>query len=95
MAAEYDFIVVNGEEVIVIEVKTAVSTSKLDTFINKLNIFKKYFPEYSEKKVYGAVAYIKATKELLESAKEKGLFLIQAPGCERIVSPFLDISRWL
>ena len=84
--AEYDFIVANGEEVIVVEVKTAVSSSKLDSFMNKLNIFKKHFPEYSDKKVYGAVAYVKATKELLENAKEKGLFLIQAPGGENSVT---------
>ena len=54
--------------------------------MNKLNLFKKYFPEYSDKKIYGAVAYVKANKELLESAEEKGLFLIQAPGGENSVT---------
>ena len=77
--AEYDFVLINGEEVIVIEVKTTISSSKLDTFLDKLKAFKQYFPEYKDKKIYGGVAYINADKGLLQGAKENGLFLIQAP----------------
>ena len=88
--AEYDFVLINGEEVIIIEVKTTVSSSKLDVFLNKLRLFKKYFPEYKDKKIYGGVAYINADKGLLESARENGLFLIQAPGGESNVTKIIN-----
>ena len=86
LEAEYDFVLINGNEVIVIEVKTTVSSSKLNTFLDKLRSFKKYFPEYGNKKVYGGVAYIKADKELIENAKKNGLYLIQAPGGENNIT---------
>ena len=84
--AEYDFVLINGNEIIVIEVKTTVSSSKLNTFLNKLKNFKKYFPEYRDKNVYGGVAYINASRELIENAEENRLFLIQAPGGENNVT---------
>ena len=90
LEAEYDFIVANGDEVVIIEVKTTVSSHKLDSFIQKLQLFKKHFPEYRDKKVYGGVAYIKADKELLENALEEGLFLIQAPGGENKVTTIVN-----
>ena len=88
--AEYDFIIANGEEVIVIEVKTTVSSSKLDTFIDKLQLFKKRFPEYGDKKIYGGIAYIKANRELRENAERMGFFLIQAPGGENSVTSIMN-----
>ena len=84
--AEYDFVLANGDEVIVIEVKTTVSSPKLDNFLVKLRNLKTDLPEYSNKKIYGGVAYINASKKLIENAEKYGLFLIQAPGGENKVS---------
>ena len=84
--AEYDFIIPDGNIVIVVEVKNTFSSNKLDTFMDKLNRFKEYFPEYGKCKIYGAIAYVKAKKELLENAQEYGLYLIQAPGGENNVT---------
>lgn len=89
--AEYDFIVVNGKEVIVIEVKTTVSSNKLDALMDKLKHFRKRFPEHNNKKLYGGVAYIKANKTLLQRIEKAGLFKIQAPSGKnhvtRIINP--------
>ena len=84
--AEYDFILPNGEVVIVVEVKTTVSSNKLDSFIDKLRRFKGYCSEFSKHKIYGAIAYVKADRELLKNAQDHGLYLIQAPGGENNVT---------
>ena len=83
---EYDFVIPNGDIVIVVEVKTAVSSNKLDSFIKKLNQFKEYNPIYKNHKVYGAIAYMRASEKLLEEAKKYGLYLIKAPGGENDVT---------
>ena len=56
---------------------------------------KKRFNEYSDKKVYGAVAYIKADKELLENAAREGLFLIQAPSGENSVTTIVNPDSFI
>ena len=84
--AEYDFIIPNGEIVIVVEVKTTFSSHKLDTFVKKLKLFREKCLEYKNHKIYGAIAYIKADKILLEEAEKYGFFCIQAPGGESDVT---------
>ena len=60
---EFDIIVHNGSEIIVVEVKTTLDVKKVDHFIEKLKDFKMVFTEYADKKIYGAVAFIIADSE--------------------------------
>ena len=94
--AEFDLIASNGDEMVVVEVKTTLSNDKVDEFIQKIEKFDKSgFPTYKEgKKVYGAMAYLevyertKRAKKREQSkgedsairAARKGLWLIEAPG---------------
>ena len=78
--AEYDLVVINGLEAVIVEVKTTLSNDKLDQFIEKLNKVREHFSEISDKKIYAGIAYMSADKNSDKRAEEKGLFLIKAPG---------------
>lgn len=78
--AEFDIIAVNGKEVVVVEVKTTLQLSQVKYFIKKLEKFTKWRPEYKNKKVYGAVAYLKANAGSDKYAKKQKLFVIKATG---------------
>ena len=77
---EYDIVAINGEEVVVVEVKTTLRMRDLDHFISKLKMFKKIWYEYADKKIYGTVAYLKANEGTDRNAQRKGLFVIRATG---------------
>ncbi|MCY4643548.1 MAG: hypothetical protein OXB88_02930 [Bacteriovoracales bacterium] len=77
---EYDLIAINGSEVVVVEVKTTLSVKDVDHFIEKLQHFKKVFPEYKDRKIFGAVAYLKANEGAGKNSEKKGLFVIRATG---------------
>ena len=77
---EFDILVHNGDEIIVVEVKTTLDVDKVKHFIEKLTHFKKAFPEYNTKKIYGAVAYIVADASSDKYAEHQKLFVIKATG---------------
>ncbi|PID87925.1 MAG: hypothetical protein CSB06_02340, partial [Bacteroidia bacterium] len=54
--AEYDAILANGSEVVIVEVKTKLRKKDVEYFTKKLSEVKNYMPEYTNKKVYGAMA---------------------------------------
>jgi len=78
--AEFDMIAVNGEEVVVVEVKTTLNVRKVNEFIAKMTTFKGWFGQYRDKKVYGAIAFIKADASSDEYAQKNKLFVIRAVG---------------
>ena len=78
--AEYDLIAVNGSEIVVFEIKTTFSIENLYTLVEKLMRVRERFPEYRDKKIYGGIAYLKASENAVQLAQERGLFLIKAPG---------------
>ena len=88
---EFDLVAMNGKEIVVIEVKTTLTKEKVEKFINKLKIFKKYFSEHRDKVLYGGVAFLcePENEEVGDAAKyseENGLFVILSPGGEGNVS---------
>ena len=89
---EYDLIVVNGAEIVVVEVKTTLSAEKLNIFVDKMVRFKKNFPEYSDKNIYGGVAYIEADGDSAKNAEKEGLFVIEAPGGPTSVSTIINVQ---
>ena len=52
----------------------------VDRFIRRLNEFPELMPEYAERRIYGAVAYLKAYQESDVRAERLGLFVIRATG---------------
>ena len=77
---EFDIIAINGDEIVVVEVKTTLRSEDLENFMNKLKFFKKIFPVYSNLTIYGAVAYLKENEGMASRSEKKGLFVIRATG---------------
>ena len=77
---EIDLLAINGKEVVAVEVKTTLRIEDVNDFIEDLKVFKKAFPEYKDKIIYGAVAFLTANEESDKYAYRKGLFVIKATG---------------
>ena len=77
---EFDIIAINGSEIVIIEVKTTLRPEDIRNFLKKLKQAKNWMPEYSDKKVYGAIAFISEDSGTVAMAEKKGLFVIRATG---------------
>ena len=77
---EFDILVVNGTEIVVVEVKTTLRPSDVSYFLEALKGFKKYCPQYKFHAVYGAVAYLRSDAKAASYSEGKGLFVIRATG---------------
>ena len=77
---EFDIIAVNGDEVVVVEVKTTLKVKDVDYFKTKMDRFTDLCSEYKGKKIYGAVAYLKADQSSNKYAERQGFFVIRATG---------------
>ncbi|WP_133510340.1 hypothetical protein [Candidatus Thiosymbion oneisti] len=77
---EFDIIAHNGEEIVIVEVKTTLRVGPVEKFIAHLHRAKHYLPEYSAHTVLGAVAYLRAEQASDQYAQNQGLFVIRATG---------------
>ena len=77
---EVDILALNGDEVVAVEVKTTLKVRHVDRYLSVLEKFGEVLPEYRERKVYGAVAYLRADESSDEYAEGRGLFVIRATG---------------
>ena len=77
---EFDIIAINGSEIVIIEVKTTLRPEDVRDFVKKLKQAKNWMPEYADKKVYGAVAFLTDDSGTSAMAEKKGLFVIRATG---------------
>ena len=77
---EFDILAVNGEEVVVVEVKTTLRSEDVTRFLGKLAKFTVYQPVYKGKKILGAVAYLTVDHDVELYAERQGLFVIRATG---------------
>ncbi len=77
---EFDIIVANGKEVVIVEVKTVLAPKDLHHFLSNLQDFKSYFPKFKADTLYGAVAYLKSEGKAHVLSEREGLFVIKAVG---------------
>jgi len=77
---EWDVLLVDGAELVAVEVKSRFRPADLDRVEEKLAKFKKAFPQYDGYRVYGAVAAIKFDAGLERRAPKRGLFVFQPSG---------------
>ena len=77
---EFDILAVNGEEVVVVEVKTTPKVDDVDYFVERLQDFPELMPEFADRRTYGAVAYLKADGSVTVHAGRQGLYVIRATG---------------
>ena len=77
---EIDILALNGEETVAVEVKTTLRPNDVKRFLAKLSEFNEWFPEYRERRLYGAMAYLEADDSATRNAARMGLFVIRATG---------------
>ena len=63
-----------------VEVQTTLKVPDVDRFVGRLNEFPELMPEYASRRIYGAVAYLKAHQQSDVRAERLGLFVIRATG---------------
>ena len=77
---EYDIVVANGKEIVVVEVKTTLKVKHVKYFLEDLKKFPVRVPRFKDEVVYGAVAYLRAEEEVTRYSEKQGLFVIRATG---------------
>ena len=77
---EFDIIAVDGDTLVVVEVKTTLRLRDINHFIKKLEIFKEIFPRYASLNVIGAMAWLKANEGGKQRVIKEGLLAIRATG---------------
>ena len=77
---EYDIIAVNGEEIVVVEVKTTLRVQDVKDFLESLGKVTTRMSHYKHKTIYGAMAWLRADSNAEVYAERQGLFVIRATG---------------
>ena len=77
---EIDILAMNGEELVAVEVKTTLKVRDVDHFLDTLRHLTRLQPDYANRAIYGAVAYLKADEAANTYAERQGLFVIRATG---------------
>ena len=76
---EIDAILVGQDSVVVMEAKSKLTVNKIEKFIDsRLNRFTEMFPYFADKKIYGAVGYLKAVENAVEFAMNEGLLVVRS-----------------
>ena len=79
--AEADIFIENGEYAIPVEIKTRLTEKSIDGHIERIETIRRYFDDRGDKrKLLGAVAGGMVTKNALEYAHDKGLFVLVQSG---------------
>ena len=63
------------KEVFVVEIKSHLQQRELTQVLKTLAQFPEFFPEHSDKKLYGMVVAVDASKEMQQKVIEEGLYL--------------------
>lgn len=74
---EIDLLLTNDDEIVAIEVKTTLKVENVSEFLVDLRQFFDFFPQYKGRRLYGAVATIKAEEDSDRYAYKQGLFVIK------------------
>jgi hypothetical protein len=74
---EIDILLLNGAELVAVEVKSMMNGSDINKWIKKLGQFREFFPQYRNHKIYGAVASLEFGGNADRFAHKKGLFVLR------------------
>ncbi len=77
---EFDIIAFNGNDVVIVEVKTTLRLDDVKEFIYKLNHIKEWSPRYTENRIIGAMAWLTAESNAETMAEKRGFYNIRATG---------------
>lgn len=77
---EFDILGHNGDEMVVVEVKTTLRPDDVKDFLDKLDHLKVWIPRYGLNRVYGAMAWLTADAGAEAMVENRGLLSIRATG---------------
>ena len=77
---EIDVLVTNADHVLVVEVKSSLGVDDVKALMEDLTQFRQFFPEYNQKRLYGAVAGIELEEGADKYAYRQGLFVLAQAG---------------
>jgi hypothetical protein len=77
---EIDILVLNQDHALAVEVKSKLSVQDVRDFLTDLAEFRRFFPEYEQKQVYGAVAAMDIEEGADKYAYRQGLFVLTQSG---------------
>ena len=89
---QVDLLVVNDIEAVAVEVKSKLLVSDVDEHLERLRKFKRMSPQYASLKLYGAVAAMVLSDDVVNYAQKKGLFVIGHRGDDATIVNDLDFS---
>jgi len=82
---EVDLLVVNNTDIIAIECKSTLSIDDVNEHLNRLGKLKRLLPDYSNKKVMGAVTAMIIPDNVAQYAYRQGLYVIGQTGNQLVV----------
>ncbi len=77
---EIDLILENGTEIVLVEVKSTLGVDDVRDFLDDLAAFTKFFPKYTNYRIYGAVAGLDIIEDADRFAYRQGLFVLKVAG---------------
>ncbi|AFY60727.1 nuclease-related domain-containing protein [Synechococcus sp. PCC 6312] len=80
--SEIDLFVINGSDVIVVEVKIKLTQADADDHLERLQTFKPLMPKYNDKRALGAVAGMVIAQDVDPYDYRKGLFVLALSGAQ-------------
>ena len=81
LRTEFDIVLVNCKSVAIIEVKNSIRSEFVWKLVkDRLPVFRQFFPEYNDHKVYLGIAGFSFSKKVLEQAEKYGVGVIRQVG---------------
>ena len=77
---ELDLVASNGEEVVVVEVKSSLNVEAVKHFISQLELVRSSSRRFRKQRMVGAVAFLKDHCDASRMAMNRGLLVIRATG---------------
>ncbi len=77
---EYDLLLINGDAIIIIEVKYKAHQRDIDQLERKTSNFKKFLPAYQHYSVYGAMASFHFNEDVKKLLLQEGYFVVERSG---------------
>ena len=89
---EMDSLVINGQEIVALEVKKHLKKKHIQYFVKVLGLFKNEWADCKNKTLYGGIAFLSCDKNMEDYAEKQGLFVFQASADSAVLLNKLDFK---
>jgi hypothetical protein len=83
---QFDIVLYNDECVAIIEIKYKACKNDIYDLIRKAEVFRDWFPEYADHKIYLGLAGMSFLKNTVKNASDKGIAIIRQRGGKTVVN---------